>query len=191
MRRGIFVAALLAAMPSCLVHAQSQAPNQAPDQVQGQMQDQLQDQLQNAAPDQAQNQAQPEGQSQPSAIAYRGTFVCEKAPGSADILKVPADLAIRGDQVQFARPLFNLRGTRVLGSEMGAGSIDPSGTVHLTSTWSIRGITVRGDYRGTLTQSGGALTGTQSWRGLDGAGHSRTCQVALVLAANAKKAAVQ
>jgi hypothetical protein len=124
-----------------------------------------------------QNQTQPEGQSQPSAIAYRGTFVCEKAPGSVDILKVPADLAIHGDRLQFARPLLNLRGTRVLGSEMGAGSIDPGGTVRLTSTWSICGITVRGGYRSTLTQSGVALTGTQSWRGLDGARHSRTCQV--------------
>jgi hypothetical protein len=114
-----------------------------------------------------------------------------KAPGSADILNVPADLAIRGDQVQFARPLFNLRGTRVLGSEMAADSIDPSGTVHLTSTWSVRDITVHGNYRGTLTPSAGALTGTQSWHGLDGAGHSRTCQVALVLAANANRAAIQ
>jgi hypothetical protein len=63
---------------------------------------------------QAQNQTQPqtEGQSRSSANAYRGMFVCEKAPGSADILHVPGDLVVRGDQVQFARPLFNLRGTR-------------------------------------------------------------------------------
>jgi hypothetical protein len=141
--------------------------------------------VQNGTLDQGQIQTQPDGQPQSSAIAYRGTFVCEKAPGSADILRVPADIAVRGDQVQFARPLFNLNDTRVLGCEMAAGSIDPSGTVHLTSTWNLRGITVRGDYRGTLTQSGGTLTGTQSWRGQDGAGHSRTCQAALVLAANA------
>jgi hypothetical protein len=74
---------------------------------------------------------------------------------------------------------------------MAAGSIDPSGTVHLTSTWNFRGITVRGDYRGTLTKSGGALSGTQSRRGLVGAGHSRTCQAALVLSANANRAAMQ
>jgi hypothetical protein len=118
MRRGAAILALFAAMPFCLVHDA-----------------------------QAQNQTQPqaEGQSQSSANAYRGMFVCEKAPGSADILNVPADLAVRGDQVQFARPLFNLRGTRVLGSEMAAGSIGASGTVHLTSTWNIRGITVHGD----------------------------------------------
>jgi hypothetical protein len=209
MRREIFIAALLAAMPACLVHAQSQAPDQVQDQaqeqvqdqaqdrVQSEMQSQLQDQLQNAVPDQAlhnatpdqaQNQTQPGGQ--PSAIAYRGTFVCEKAPGSVDILRVPADMAVRGDQVQFARPLFNL-GTLVLGSEMGAGSIDPSGTVHLTSTWNFRGITVHGDYHGTLTQGGGTLTGIQSWRGRDGTGYSRTCQVALVVAANANRATMQ
>src|ERR1043165_7734621 len=125
MRRGIFVAALLAAMPSCLVHAQGQPPNQAPDQMQDELQgelqsaapDQMQGQMQErnqlqTAPDQAQNPAQPEGHSQPSAIAYRGTSICERAPGSVVILKVPADLAIRGDQVQFARPLLNPRGTR-------------------------------------------------------------------------------
>jgi hypothetical protein len=135
------------------------------------------------AQERTQDQTQPETQSRPSSNAYRGTFVCEKAPGSVDILHVPADLAIRGDQVQFARPLFNLRGTRVLGSEMAAGPIDADGSVHLTSTWDIRGITVHGDYAGTLTPNGGTLTGTQSWRGLDGQAHSRTCQAALVVAA--------
>jgi deoxyxylulose-5-phosphate synthase len=40
------------------------------------------------------------------------------------------------------------------------------------------------DECGTRTLGGGSLTGIQSWRGLDGAGHSRTCQVALLLAAN-------
>ena len=47
------------------------------------------------------------------AAAYDGMIVCEKAPGAADILHVPFDLAIRGNAVQFARPVFNPRGTRV------------------------------------------------------------------------------
>jgi hypothetical protein len=159
MRRDVLVLSLLAAMPVCLVQAQAQS----------------------------QTQPQTEGQSQSPADAYRGMFVCEKAPGSADILNVPADLAVRGDQVQFARPLFNPRGTRVLGSELAAGSKDASGTVHLTSTWNIRGITVHGDYKGTLTPSSGTLTGTQSWRGQDGEAHTRICHAALVLAANANQ----
>jgi hypothetical protein len=132
----------------------------------------------------AQAQPQSNNQSQSPANAYRGMFVCEKAPGSVDILHVPADLAVRGDQAQFARPLFNLRGTRVLGTEMAAGPIDANGTVHLNSTWSIRGITVHGDYSGTLTPNGGTLSGTQSWHGRDGEDHTRTCHAALVPAAN-------
>jgi hypothetical protein len=125
-------------------------------------------------------QPAPSGQSaKPIANAYRGMFVCERVPGAADILHVPIDVAIRGDNVQFARPLFNLQGTRVLGSELGNGSIDSTGKVHVTSTWRFRGIVVHGDYGGTLTPSGGSLSGTQTWRTSDGAG-SRTCQIALV-----------
>jgi hypothetical protein len=123
------------------------------------------------------------------ANAYRGMFVCEQAPGGIDILHVPLDVAVRGSTIEFARPLFNLRGTRVLGSELGDGSVDASGKVHATSTWEAGSIIVHGDYSGTLTPSGGTLTGTQSWHGLDGAPHSRTCQAALVPSANAQHAA--
>jgi hypothetical protein len=125
------------------------------------------------------------------ANAYRGAFVCEKAPGAADILHVPVDLAVRGDEVQFARPLFDLRRTRVVGNELGAGSVDAGGNVHLSSTWEFGGIVVRSDYSGTLGANGGTLTGTQSWRGAEGSTRSRTCQIALVRAANAKPAAKQ
>jgi hypothetical protein len=125
------------------------------------------------------------------ANAYRGMFVCEQAPGAADILHVPLDIAVRGSEVQFARPLLNLRGTRVLGSELGDGSVDASGKIHMTSTWEYSGITVRGDYSGTLTPGGGTLTGAQSWHGPDGIAHSRTCQAALVPAANAQHAAAK
>ena len=111
-----------------------------------------------------------------------------ESPGSADILHVPVDLVIHGDKVQYARPLFNLEGTRVTGSELGAGSYDTAGTVHVTSEWYVRGIAVRGDYSGTLTLSGGTLSGTQSWRGPEGDAHSRTCEVALVPAPHAKHA---
>ncbi len=66
------------------------------------------------------------------------------------ILHVPFDLAVRGNEVQFARPLFNLEGTRVLGSGLGAGTVDTGGKVQVTSTWDVRGMTVHGDYSGTL-----------------------------------------
>ena len=117
---------------------------------------------------------------QPLAHAYRGAFVCEKQPAAADILHVPADLMIRGDQVQFGRPMFNLRGTRVIGSELGSGSVDGEGAVNLVSSWRFRGISIRGVYEGKLTASGGALAGTQTWQGPDGVRRSRSCQIALV-----------
>ena len=143
-------------------------------------------------PDVVRAQGQTEATQSPSlANAYSGMIVCEKAPGAADILHVPLDLAVRGDDVQFARPLFDLQGTHVLGSELGAGSIDAGGKVHITSTWDIRGIVAHGDYSGTLTSSGGTLTGTQSWRMPEGDVRSRTCHVALVPAAGAQQAATK
>ncbi len=69
---------------------------------------------------------------------FRGAYVCEKTPFTRDILRTPLDLVIQGNNVQFARPLFNLNGTRVLGSELGTGTIDANGKLHLTSTWTYR-----------------------------------------------------
>jgi hypothetical protein len=119
-------------------------------------------------------------------IAFRGTMVCEQAFGAAGILRAPLDVVERGGAVEFARPLFNLEGTRVLGSELGEGSIDADGKVHLTSSWPLGAVTMHGDYSGALGPSGGTLTGRQSWRGPDGEARSRACQLALVpLAAGA------
>jgi hypothetical protein len=130
----------------------------------------------------AQNQPPPS----PTPIAFRGTIVCEQALGAAGILRAPLDIVQRGGAVEFARPLFNLEGTRVLGSELGEGSIDADGKVHLTSSWPVGGVTMHGDYSGALGPDGGTLTGKQSWRGLDGEARSRACQLALVpLAAGA------
>jgi hypothetical protein len=123
--------------------------------------------------------------------AYRGMFVCEQVPGSVDILHVPLDVAVRGDNIQFARPLFNLQGTRVLGSELGSGTIESDGKMHLTSEWTYRGIAVSGDYSGVLTPTGGTLTGTQTWRGQGKVQGSRTCTAALVPAPKPERASSQ
>jgi hypothetical protein len=113
-------------------------------------------------------------------------FVCEKLKAAADILHVPLDLTVRGDSVQFARPRFNLDGTRVIGSELAFGNIETDGKVHLTSEWYFRGVTLTGDYSGTLTPGGGTLTGKQTWRGPEGASGSRHCTAALVAAPKAQ-----
>ena len=97
---------------------------------------------------------------------FRGTYVCEKLPTTRDILRAPLDLIIKGDNVQFARPLYNLNGTRVVGTELAAGTIDGDGRLHLTSN--LLGNTANGNYSGSLTKSGGTLTGTQTWTGPGG-----------------------
>ncbi len=111
---------------------------------------------------------------------FRGTMVCQKAPVAADILRVPFDLRIDDKNVQFARPLLNWTGTRVLGSELGTGTIEADGKIHISATWSMRGIEYRTDYSGNITPKGGTLMGTQSWQGGRGATGSRTCVAAVV-----------
>jgi hypothetical protein len=113
---------------------------------------------------------------------FRGTLVCEKMPAAADMLSAPLDMNIRGSNVQFARPLFNLAGTRVVGSELGSGTIDPQGKLHLTSNWYRFGVTFEADYSGMLTKTSGTFSGIQSWR--DGRNNSgkRNCTAAFLLA---------
>ena len=122
---------------------------------------------------------------------FRGSLVCEKTPATADMLSAPLDMNIRGSNVQFARPLFNLDGTRVIGSELGTGTIDPQGNLHLKSNWYRFGVTVDADYSGALTKTGGTFSGTQSWR--DGKNNSgkRACTAALVLAPQVNQAVPQ
>ena len=122
---------------------------------------------------------------------FRGTLVCEKMPASPDILHAPLDMTIRGSNVQFARPLFNWNGTLVVGSELGIGSVDPEGKLHLTSSWYNSGMTFDGEYSGALTKTSGTFSGTQSWR--DGKNNSgkRACTAALVFAPQVNQAGPQ
>jgi hypothetical protein len=111
---------------------------------------------------------------------FRGEYVCGKLLTTRDILRAPIDLMVEGNKVQFARPLFNMNGRRVVGSEMAAGTIDAGGQVHLTSQWSYLGFTANAQYSGKLTPAGGTLTGTQTWSGWGVNPVSRTCAAALV-----------
>src|SRR5262249_23463024 len=72
---------------------------------------------------------------------YRGMYVCQNKLGAGpDILRVPIDLVVRNGNVEFARPLLNWNGTRIIGNEMAHGTTDPDGKIHLTSTWYNGGI---------------------------------------------------
>jgi hypothetical protein len=128
--------------------------------------------------------AQAQGPAQALEGAYRGMIVCEKIPIAADILHVPFDLIVHGTNAEFARPVFGLKGGRVIGSELGSGTVDADGKIHVTATRVFLGQTVQSEYSGTLTAAGGTLSGKQSWTGSMGEG-GRTCHVALVTAPKA------
>lgn len=117
--------------------------------------------------------------------AYRGSYVCEKTQVTRNILRVPIDVLVSGKDIRFGRPLFNLRGTRVTGSELASGTIDDAGKLHLVSDYVVLGFAVHGDYDGTIGAHGGTFTGTQSWQWPDGRRGSRTCAAALVPAPRA------
>ena len=121
--------------------------------------------------------------------AYRGSYVCEKTQATKNILRVPLDLVVNGTDVRFGRPLFNLQGTRVTGTEMASGTIDAAGKAHLNSEYVVLGFAVRGAYDGTIGAHGGTLTGTQSWQWPDGSPGSRTCVAAFVPAPRAQRPA--
>jgi hypothetical protein len=80
-----------------------------------------------------------------------------------------------------------INAARLGGDNVQFGQSDGKLDCFNTSTWDIGGIVARGDYSGTLTSSGGTLTGTQTWRVSEDDGHSRTCQLAVVPAPNAQK----
>jgi hypothetical protein len=105
---------------------------------------------------------------------FKGVYVCAKLPTTRDILRAPIDMVIQNDTVLFARPLFNLDGSRVVGSEIASGTIGQDGTMHDL------GNTARADYAGTITASGGTLIGAQNWRSPNGTGIARPCSAALV-----------
>jgi hypothetical protein len=112
---------------------------------------------------------------------YQGTLVCEQMPYAAGPLRAPLDINISGNSVKFARPVFNLDGSRVMGSEIGGGALESDGKLHLVSSWVTNGATAQANYDGVLTAKGGTLTGTQSWV-LGGEPHARQCFAAVVKA---------
>jgi len=112
---------------------------------------------------------------------YQGTLVCAQMPYAAGPLRAPLDINVAGKSATFARPIFNLDGSRVVGSEIGTGSMDPDGTLHLISSWICNNAPARARYDGTLTVTGGTLSGSQTWN-LGGEHHTRQCFAAVVKA---------
>jgi len=111
--------------------------------------------------------------------AYRGMIVCEKLQTSQYMLRAPFDIVINGKTAIAARPIFNLKGTLVVGSEIATGTVGDDGTIKLSSNWKAGGSSYQGSYGGVLTGKGGTLTGTQAWTMPEGQ-QTRTCTAAVV-----------
>jgi len=111
--------------------------------------------------------------------AYRGTIVCEKLNTAQFMLRAPFDVLITGKTALAARPIFNLKGTLVVGSEIASGTVADDGTIKLSSSWKAGGSSYQGIYSGVLTEKSGTLTGTQAWTMPEGQ-QTRTCTVAVV-----------
>jgi hypothetical protein len=109
---------------------------------------------------------------------YRGMIVCEKLKTSQFILEAPLDITITGKTAIAARPIFNLKGDRVVGSEIATGTVADDGTIKLSSNWK-SGSSFQGSYGGLITGKGGTLTGTQVWTMPEGE-QKRACTAAMV-----------
>jgi len=112
--------------------------------------------------------------------AYRGMLVCEKLQTSQFMLRAPFDIMVNGKTAIAARPIFNLKGTLVVGSEIATGTVADDGSIKLTSTWKAGGSSYQGSYGGVLNDKGGTLTGTQAWTMPQGQ-QTRNCTAAVVL----------
>jgi hypothetical protein len=111
--------------------------------------------------------------------AYRGMIVCEKLNTTQFMLRAPFDVIITGKNAIAARPIFNLKGTLVVGSEIATGTVADDGTIKLSSNWKAGGWSYQGSYSGILTEKNGTLTGAQAWTMPEG-NQSRSCTAALV-----------
>jgi hypothetical protein len=111
--------------------------------------------------------------------AYRGMIVCEKLNTTQFMLRAPFDVIITGKNAVAARPVFNLKGTLVVGSEIATGTVADDGTINLSSNWKAGGWSYQGSYGGVLTEKSGTLTGAQAWTMPEGH-QSRSCTAALV-----------
>jgi hypothetical protein len=112
--------------------------------------------------------------------AYRGMIVCEKLKNSQFMLRAPLDVTISGKTVVAARPVFNVRGTLVVASEIATGSIADDGTIKFNSNWQGGGSSFEGSYSGTIVDKTGTLTGTQNWTTATGK-ETRNCTAAIIL----------
>jgi hypothetical protein len=110
---------------------------------------------------------------------YRGMLVCEKLNTSQFMLRAPLDILITNKTVVAARPIFNLKGTLVVGSEIATGTVAEDGTIKLSSNWKAGGSSYQASYGGVLTGKSGTLTGTQAWTMPEGQ-QTRTCTAAVV-----------
>jgi hypothetical protein len=111
--------------------------------------------------------------------AYRGGIVCEKLNTTQFILRAPFDLIITGASALAARPIFNIKGTLVVGSEIATGTVANDGTIKLGSNWKAGGSSYQGSYTGVLTEKSGTLTGAQAWTMPEGQ-QTRSCTIAVV-----------
>jgi hypothetical protein len=110
---------------------------------------------------------------------YRGMIVCEKLKTSQFMLRAPLDIIVNGKTAIAARPIFNLKGTLVVGSEIATGTVADDGTIKLNSNWKAAS-KFQGSYSGVLTNKAATLTGTQAWTTSEGEQQIRACTAAVV-----------
>jgi hypothetical protein len=111
--------------------------------------------------------------------AYRGMIVCEKLKNSPFILRAPLDISVSGKAVIAVRPIFNIRGTRVVASEIATGTVADDGSIKFSSNWHGGGTSFEGSYSGVIGDKSGTLIGMQNWTTAAGK-ETRNCSAAFV-----------
>ncbi len=110
---------------------------------------------------------------------YVLSMACEKLPWAKGTLYQEFALHVKGDIVQFTRPIhWPDRNGPVVGNEIGNGRVKSDGEVFIDSSWGSSRNSFKVRYTGTMSQEGGKLRGAQDWV-RDGRKYLRLCELTL------------
>ncbi len=113
---------------------------------------------------------------------WKGEITCAKLSFTKGTLKVPMEMTVADGKATYSREVTNADGSRIVGTEEGAGTVAADGTISLAATWKSATEGARynytASYAGKLSSGQGKLSGTQVWT-FDGKTENRSCAIAL------------
>jgi hypothetical protein len=116
---------------------------------------------------------------QPASLdgVYKGSMACERTTGGVATFHGTLAITVRdGRHVMAATPTFDAEGRKQLLLGWATGIVDPNGEFRVGFVAYMRDDTLHADYSGTISATGGTLTGTEVWTRATGEDVTRSCK---------------